>query len=190
MQWRMLVRRCPSGSMTVVGDLDQAMSATALQQWEDLTPHLPGRLSVHELTVNYRTPAEIMAYVERQAAVIGIRHHPPRSVRYSGREPQVLSVAPGDLERAVDEALDAVADEPGTVAVVAATALRDRLAASVADDDVPVVTARQAKGLEFDAVVLVGPGMIAKETSGGAALYVALTRATRDLAVLDVEEPV
>ena len=190
MQWRMLVRRCPSGSMTVVGDLDQAMSATALQQWEDLTPHLPGRLSVHELTVNYRTPAEIMAYVERQAAVIGIRHHPPRSVRHSGREPQVRSVAPGDLERAVDQALDAVADEPGTVAVVAATALRDRLAASVADDDVPVVTARQAKGLEFDAVVLVGPGMIAKETSGGAALYVALTRATRDLAVLDVEEPV
>jgi hypothetical protein len=54
----------------------------------------------------------------------------------------------------------------------------------------PVITARQAKGLEFDAVVLVGPRLIAAETSGGPALYVALTRATRDLTVLDVEEPV
>jgi DNA helicase IV len=190
MQWRMLVRRCPSGSMTVVGDLDQAMSATALRQWDDLTPHLPGRLSVHELTVNYRTPAEVMAYVERQAADTGIRHHPPQSVRYSGREPQIRPVADEDLERAVHEALDAVADEAGTVAVVAATVLRDRVAASVADDGVPVITARQAKGLEFDAVVLVGPRLIAAETSGGPALYVALTRATRDLIVLDVEESV
>ena len=190
MQWRMLVRRCPSGSMTVVGDLDQAMSATALRQWDDLTPHLPGRLSVHELTVNYRTPAEVMAYVERQAAATGIRNHPPRSVRYSGREPQVRPVAADDLERAVHEALDAVADEAGTVAVIAATVLRDRLAASVVDDDVPIITARQAKGLEFDAVVLVGPRLIAAETSGGPALYVALTRATRDLTVLDVEDPV
>jgi len=189
MQWRMLVRRCPSGSMTVVGDLDQAMSATALRKWDDLTPHLPGRLSVHELTVNYRTPAEVMAYVERQAADTGIRHHPPQSVRYSGREPQIRPVADEDLERAVHEALDAVADEAGTVAVVAATVLRDRVAASVADDGVPVITARQAKGLEFDAVVLVGPRLIAAETSGGPALYVALTRATRDLTVLDVEEP-
>jgi DNA helicase IV len=189
MQWRMLVRRCPSGSMTVVGDLDQAMSATALHDWDDLTPRVPGRLSVHELTVNYRTPAEIMAYVEQQTAITGIRHHPPQSVRYSGREPQIIPVAVDVVERAVHEALAAVADEPGTVAVIAATTLIDRVTSAIDDDEVPVVTARQAKGLEFDAVVLVGPTQIVEETSGGAALYVALTRATRDLTILDVKEP-
>lgn len=189
MQWRMLVRRCPSGSMTVVGDLDQAMSATALHDWDDLAPRVPGSLSVHELTVNYRTPAEIMAYVERQAAITGIRHHPPRSVRYSGREPQVTTTTLDSVGPAVREALAAVADEPGTVAVIAATSLADRVTSAVDDDDVPVITPRQAKGLEFDAVALVGPAQIAEETSGGSALYVALTRATRDLAVIDVEEP-
>jgi DNA helicase IV len=188
MQWRMLLRRCPSGSMTVVGDLDQAMSATALRDWDDLTPHLPGRLSVHELTVNYRTPAEIMAFVEQQTAITGIRQHPPRSVRYSGRAPQIVPVAPDGVEEAIREALAAVAAEPGTVAVIAAESLIDRVSPAI-DDDVPVITARQAKGLEFDAVALVGPAQIAEETSGGAALYVALTRVTRDLAVLDVEEP-
>jgi DNA helicase IV len=189
MQWRMLVRRCPSGSMTVVGDLDQAMSATALRDWDDLTPHVPGRLSVHELTVNYRTPAEIMAYVERQTAITGIRHHPPRSVRHSGRAPQITPAALDSMESAVKEAVAAVADEPGTVAVIAAASLIDRLASTIADDDVPVLTAGQAKGLEFDAVALVGPSQIAEESSGSAALYVALTRATRDLAIVDVEEP-
>jgi len=189
MQWRMLVRRCPSGSMTVVGDLDQAMSATALHDWEGLTPHLHGRLSVHELTVNYRTPAEIMAYVEQRTAITGIRHHPPQSVRYSGREPQITSVALERLEHAVHGALAGVAGEPGTVAVIAAASLIDRVASSAIDDEVPVITAQQAKGLEFDAVVLVGPAQIARETSGGAALYVALTRATRDLTVLEVEGP-
>ena len=187
MQWRMLVRRCPSGSMTVVGDLDQAMSATALGAWDDLSPHLPGRLSVHELTVNYRTPAEIMAYVERQKAITGIRRHPPRSVRYSGREPQITSAALDSMGSAVNGAVAAVADEPGTVAVIAAASLIDRVTSAIVDDDVPVLTARQAKGLEFDAVALVGPSQIAEESSGGAALYVALTRATRDLAVVDVE---
>ncbi|HSJ46591.1 MAG TPA: UvrD-helicase domain-containing protein [Euzebyales bacterium] len=188
MQWRMLVRRCPSGSMTVVGDLDQAMSATALHDWEELAPRLPGRLSVHELTVNYRTPVEIMAHVEQQTAITGIRYHPPQSVRSSGREPQIVPVTVDGVGQAVHEALAAVAEEPGTVAVIAATTLTD-LVASAIDDEVPVVTARQAKGLEFDAVVLVGPSQIAEEASGGAALYVALTRATRDLTVLDVKEP-
>ena len=119
MQWHMLVRRCPAGSMTVVGDLDQAMSATALHAWEDLGPHLTGRLMVHELTVNYRTPAEVMAFVEQHAAITGIRHHPPRSVRYSGHEPRVEEVDLADLPMVVSREVAAVADAPGTVAVIA-----------------------------------------------------------------------
>lgn len=189
MQWRMLVRRCPSGSMTVVGDLDQAMSATSLHAWKDLEPRLPGRLSVHELTVNYRTPAEIMAYVEQQQAITGIRHHPPRSVRHSGREPQIRAVDRRRMADLVDAEVAAVADEPGTRAVIAAPSLAADLAGvEDREADVAVLTPRQAKGLEFDAVVLVGPDHIVDET-GGAGLYVAFTRATRDLIVIHVEEP-
>lgn len=185
MQWRMLVRRCPAGSMTVVGDLDQAMSATAVDAWEDLTAHLPGRLTVHELTVNYRTPAEVMAFVEQQTAVTGIRHHPPRSVRYSGREPRVETVDRADLAAAVEREVGALAAAPGTVAVIVPPSLLDTVDA-LSTGDAAILRPRHAKGLEFDAVVLVAPDEIADE-QGGAALYVALTRTTRDLVVLAVE---
>lgn len=187
MQWRMLVRRCPAGSMTIVGDLDQAMSPTALHAWDDLAPHLPGRLTVRELTVNYRTPAEVMTFVEQQAAVTGIRHHPPRSVRYSGRPPRLETVSPSSLTRTVEQRIADLIDAPGTLAVIAPPSL-----ASTFDDlssgDVAIITPRQAKGLEFDAVVLVAPQVIARE-EGGAALYVALTRTTRDLVVLSFPDP-
>jgi DNA helicase IV len=187
MQWQMLVRRCPSGSMTVVGDLDQAMSATALAEWTDLTPQLPARLAVHELTVNYRTPAEVMAYVERQAAVTGIRHRPPRSVRHSGRDPVVVQRSGDRVVAAVRRALDDLADAAGTVAVVAAPSWTPQIAAALGSDALPVLTPQQAKGLEFDAVVLVDPDRIASD-SGGAGLYVALTRTTRDLVVVAVDD--
>ncbi|CAN5860382.1 hypothetical protein BH23ACT10_BH23ACT10_25680 [soil metagenome] len=186
MQWRMLVRRCPAGSMTVVGDLDQAMGATTLDAWEDLAPHLPGRLTVHELTVNYRTPAEVMAFVEQQAAITGIRHHPPRSVRHSGQQPRVETVGAAGLPAAVTREVADLADAPGTVAVIAPETLRDTTA-DLPTGDAAVLTPRQAKGLEFDAVVLVAPDLIARD-EGGAALYVALTRTTRDLIVLNVED--
>jgi DNA helicase IV len=173
--------------MTVVGDLDQAMSATALGAWADLAPQLPGRLTVHELTVNYRTPAEVMAFVEQQTAIIGIRHHPPRSVRYSGHEPRVETVDPTSLAQAVSREVAALADAPGTVAVIAPASLQSAVAADVDTDAVAILTAHQAKGLEFDAVVMAAPTVIARE-EGGAALYVALTRTTRDLVVVKAED--
>ena len=183
MQWRMLARRCPSGSMTVVGDIDQATGATALDDWEQLERHLGRSPSAHELTVNYRTPAEVMAYVERFADVTGVRRM-PRSVRETGRHPREVVAPVGALAGVVAGEVAAVRDEPGTVAVIASSSLLPDLA-DLADleDDAVVLGPSDAKGLEFDAVVLVGPDRIVAE-AGGAALYVALTRTTRDLTVV------
>jgi DNA helicase IV len=209
MQWRMLVRRCPSGSMTVVGDLDQAMRPHPLARWDELAAQLPGTLRIFELTVNYRTPAEIMAYVAQQRELTGTRRHLPRSVRFSGRHPQIRRI---DAAEAVAVAVSTVRSEsatPGTLAVIAPSGmvaeLRDALAGARAsgsepaggdqgvrasgsepaggDEDVACLSALGAKGLEFDVVVLVEPEVIARE-DGGPALYVALTRATRELIVL------
>jgi DNA helicase IV len=209
MQWRMLVRRCPSGSMTVVGDLDQAMRPHPLARWDELAAQLPGTLRIFELTVNYRTPAEIMAYVAQQRELTGTRRHLPRSVRFSGRHPQIRRI---DAAEAVAVAVSTVRSEsatPGTLAVIAPSGmvaeLRDALAGVRAsgsepaggdegvrasgsepaggDEDAVCLSALGAKGLEFDVVVLVEPEVIARE-DGGPALYVALTRATRELIVL------
>ncbi|WP_325049383.1 HelD family protein [Saccharopolyspora rhizosphaerae] len=86
MQWRMLMRRCPSRSMTVVGDLAQTGSAAGARSWEQvLAPHVADRWRLAELTVNYRTPSEVMAATADLLAGTGLR--PPRSVRSSGDEP-------------------------------------------------------------------------------------------------------
>lgn len=182
MQWRMLVRRCPAGSMTVVGDLDQAMRPDPLDAWEHLSSQLPGRLRVFELTVNYRTPAEIMAYVEQQREITGIRRHPPRSVRFSGNEPQVRTIDERDVAATVERLVAEHSSGPGTLAVIAPERVIGELRAALGRD-VACLTARGAKGLEYDVIVLALPDMIADE-DGGAALYVALTRATRELIVL------
>jgi DNA helicase IV len=181
MQWRMLVRRCPSGSMTVVGDLDQAMRQNPLEHWEELSHELPGRLRVFDLTVNYRTPAEIMAYVEQQREITGTRRHLPRSVRFTGRQPDVRQVEDHEIAGVIADVARAEASTPGTLAVIAPASIVGDLGAAL--DDLICLSPRGAKGLEFDVVVLVHPNAIARE-DGGAALYVALTRATRDLIVL------
>jgi DNA helicase IV len=182
MQWRMLVRRCPSGSMTVVGDLDQAMRPDPLTGWEDLASQLPGQLGVFELTVNYRTPAEIMAFVDQQRAITRVRRHPPHSVRFSGRPPDVREVDEHQVVAVIDRVVRSEASAPGTLAVIAPTDAVARLRAALGDR-VTCLSPRDAKGLEFDVVVLVAPERIARD-DGGAALYVASTRATRDLIVL------
>jgi DNA helicase IV len=196
MQWRMLVRRCPSGSMTVVGDLDQAMRQNPLERWEELSQELfgpeaparvsrdaklPGELRVFDLTVNYRTPAEIMAYVERQRVITGTRRHLPRSVRFSGRQPDLRQVEDDQIVEVIGQIVQSEASSPGTLAVIAPARMISVLGGAL--DGVTCLSPRGAKGLEFDVVVLVHPDAIARQ-DGGAALYVALTRATRDLIVL------
>ncbi len=206
MQWRLLLRRCPSRSMTVVGDLAQAGSAAAPSSWAEVFDRLaPGRWSVQPLTVNYRTPAPMMDLAARVLAASGSRVRTPSSVR-DGAAPRVLSlVAEGPTAR--QELAGAVAGEvrgwlgdEGRTAVIVGRSGRDRFAADLAarlpggalgvgsaalDTPVSLLTVAEAKGLEFDQVVVVEPAAILAESARGAHdLYVALTRATRELLIV------
>ncbi|MHB8464437.1 MAG: HelD family protein [Acidimicrobiales bacterium] len=207
MALRMLGRRSMAGSMTLVGDIGQATTALAPASWEQILSQLPqprpSRLSY--LTVNYRTPAEIMnvaASVLEAAKVPGAST--PRSVRATGRAPMVRSVSAAERadEVAAVAGRELGAVDGGTVAVIAPALLlevvgaaleaaglawgapeRTGLSAPITVLDVPA-----AKGLEFDSVVVVEPAGIVQEPGQGLrALYVALTRTTRRLVIVHAE---
>ncbi|WP_028932040.1 hypothetical protein [Pseudonocardia asaccharolytica] len=165
MQWRMLVRRCPSRSFTVVGDLAQRRSDAGPRAWADvLDPIAEGRWIHHRLTVNYRTPGEIMAV----AAGLLRGVDPPRSVRWVGVRPWACRVPSDALAAAVMRAVQAESEREGTVAVVAP----QRLAADLDAVEAPVLSPEEAKGVEFDSVLVVEPEEILR--AGSADLYVAL----------------
>ncbi|PRX46032.1 DNA helicase IV [Prauserella shujinwangii] len=197
MDWRLLMRRCPSRSMTVVGDVAQTGSAAGTSAWGDvLGRYVEDRWRLRELTVNYRTPAEIMDVAARVLAEIDPALRAPTSVRETGVPPWSLRLGagelPGRLPGLVDEELRAV--DGGTVAVVCAERLRDTLADALAghqattEDDNPrvsVLGVDRAKGLEFDSVLVVAPDeIVACSARGRNDLYVALTRATKRLGIV------
>jgi DNA helicase IV len=200
MQWRMVGRRCPSGSMTLVGDFGQASRPGSLGDWDAVRAQLPGDepARVVTLSVNYRTPAEIMALADRYAVAATPGVEPTRSVRSTGRHPRFVTV--GDPDELVGAVAGAVRDEPeadGTTAVIAPPDLHNELVEGLADAgaragsaeaiDAPVAVldAPEAKGLEFDHVVVVEPGrLVAADASGSRLLYTALTRATQTLAIV------
>ncbi len=202
MQWRMLARRCPTGSMTIVGDFGQASRPGAARSWDEALALLPDRNPprVVTLTVNYRTPAEIMDVADRVLAVAAPDLAPTRAVRQTGEHPRFHHVAGADLvATAIDSARDAVASG-GTVAVIAPADLHggivDGLAdvgavadtADALDAPVAVLEARAAKGLEFDHVVVVEPArLVTADARGMRLLYVVVTRATRRLVVVHAE---
>ena len=202
MAWRMLMRRCPSRSMTIAGDIAQATSLSSTSSWERvLAPHLGTRWRLDRLTINYRTPAEIMAVAADVLADLDDKLEIPTSVRETGTVPWHRQVAPGELAPAVAAAVSAetAAVAGGNVAVLAPAALVDELNEAVGsgpldgsgadgpdlDDMVVVLTVSQAKGLEFDSVLIVDPAQILADSRHGLSeLYVALTRATQRLGVL------
>jgi DNA helicase IV len=203
MAWRMLMRRSPSRSMTVVGDMAQTGATWGPGSWAAaLDPYAPGRWRVEELTVNYRTPAEIMAVAADVLASMGAGQQPPRSVREAGVEPWHLRLDPGRLAAelpgvvaaeaaAVGQGKLAVLVPPGQAGEVAAVLAGSlpvataRQGPSVLDAPVAVLTVTEAKGLEFDAVVVLDPAAIlAGSRRGPSDLYVALTRATARLGVV------
>ena len=203
MQLRMLGRRCPAGSMTLVGDLGQASGPWAPAAWDDVLAHLPIRRSPTqtELSVNYRTPAEVMDLAAQvlAAATPGLR--PPDSVRRAGLDPVVTEARRGGIAPAVAAAatVEREAVGEGKVAVICPAALLDEVRAalppvpdgeSVLDVPVAVLGVDDAKGLEFDSVVLVEPAAIiaqGTQTTGRRALYVAMTRTTRRLHIVHAE---
>ena len=202
MQWRMLARRCPSGSMTIVGDLGQASGHWAPASWQEVIELVPApRATVVELTVNYRTPGEVMAVAARVLAEARPDLTPARSVRDAGVAPRAVRVTESGalVGAAVATAAEEAAQvDGGKVAVIVPAALLESVAAAIhgrpdlagPDDDllaapVSALTLDDAKGLEFDAVVVVDPMAIADDHPHGlGALYVALTRTTTRLAIV------
>ncbi|MDX6330828.1 MAG: hypothetical protein QOI83_3211 [Streptomycetaceae bacterium] len=206
MAWRLLTRRCPGRSMTIVGDLAQTGAPAGLSSWsEALDEYTAGRWRTVELTINYRTPAEIMRITEGVLRAVDPALTAPSAVRSGGIRPWSLRIPEDDRGPALRTAVkkEIAALDGGRMAIIHAPAwpveLIDVLAeldgVTVADGlsalDSPVVlmTAAQAKGLEFDAVLVVEPTeILAAHTRGVNDLYVALTRATKSLGVIHSRE--
>ncbi|MFG1707391.1 HelD family protein [Nonomuraea sp. M3C6] len=188
MAWRMIMRRVPARSLTVVGDLAQTGSAAGARSWgEVLDPHLKGRWREERLLVNYRTPVEIMRVATDVLHAFAPGQEPPESVREGEAEPRALRLPVSALPALVEGELAEIGD--GRVGVVTPDGLHAEVARLFpgGDLDAPVVvlTVGQAKGLEFDTVVVVDPaGIVAQSPMGGQDLYVAVTRATRRLTVV------
>jgi DNA helicase IV len=172
MDWRVLMRRCPGRSFTVVGDLAQRRSAAGATSWGTmLDPYVPGRWTYRSLTVNYRTPAEIMTIAAALLAEFAPGVQPPESVRACGVQPWSRRVT--EVAGAIEEFVRDEADREGTSVVIGPPGVPGTVPAS------------ETKGLEFDAVLVVDPERILADGPRGAAeLYVALTRATQRLGVL------
>ncbi|GAA3102389.1 HelD family protein [Streptosporangium carneum] len=196
MDWRMVMRRCPSRSMTIVGDLAQTGSSAGVRSWgRMLDPYVAGRWREEHLSVNYRTPAELMTVAADVLELVGPGLVAPTSVRETGARPWAASplgslpelvkaeaVEGGRLVVIVPEASAAEIGELVTRSVDGAVADRG---ASALDAPVAVLSVADAKGLEFDAVIVVEPELILGESPRGASdLYVAMTRATQRLGVV------
>ncbi|HET9894330.1 MAG TPA: ATP-binding domain-containing protein [Streptosporangiaceae bacterium] len=207
MAWRAVMRRCPVKSMTIVGDVAQTGDIAGSASWSDaLGPYVGDRWRLAPLTVNYRTPAEIMAVAADVLAEIDPGATPPRSVRDTGAAPWRLRTDEADeagFAKAVGAAAAAMAARQagdGTLAVLVPPRRLEAVRAAVdaalpgglgsedgADLERPVVvlTVREAKGLEFDSVLVADPAMILADSSRGLGdLYVALTRATQRAGVV------
>ncbi|MBM0232015.1 AAA family ATPase [Micromonospora sp. STR1_7] len=185
MQWQMVLRRCPSRSITAVGDIDQAEAAHRHTSWAQAVQAAFGdRWTAAELTICYRTPREVMDLTEPVLKKAGSHNAPPRAVRSSGIAPWELTVTSADLAGAAAQAVRQLRQRwhGGTVGVVAPAARIAELLAVLSD--VSVLTASQSKGLEWDATLLIDPQGIAAEPRGWNGLYVALTRCTQELGQL------
>ena len=187
MAWRALLRRCPTRSMTVVGDVAQTGSPAGAASWaETLDPHLPRQWRLEELTVNYRTPAEIMAVADGVLPDVT----PSKAVRSTGVHPWARQVTEAGLAAAVAEAVWELAGEEGTVGVVVPPSRLAAVTAAVGGseeltDGPAVLPPAGAKGLEFDSVLVVDPvGIVAEGARGLNDLYVSLSRATQRLGVV------
>ncbi|HEX8766872.1 MAG TPA: hypothetical protein VF714_00795, partial [Jatrophihabitans sp.] len=190
MQWRLLMRRCPSRSMTVVGDTAQTGSPAGATSWgQMLDPYVGGRWRLAELTVNYRTPGRIMQVAAAALAESGITPPVLTSAR-PGDWPPTAERVSGDLATAVSRAVTAelAALGDGRMAVLTAAQAQPELAAALGGlpgEQLVVLSPAQSKGHEFDVVVLVEPAAIlAGSVRGPSDLYVAMTRSTQRLRIL------
>ncbi len=199
MMWRLLSRRCPSRSMTVVGDVAQTGSVAGSDSWaQALDPFAEGRWQLAELSVNYRTPREIMDVAADVLASFAPQQQPPSSVRDVGEYPQPVRLDPVGDQAGLAQLIRNAQPAEGTTAVLVPEGFRavfakggepllSELALAGPDtaNRLMLLEVRAAKGLEFDVVIVVDPQAILDASPRGANdLYVALTRATTRVVVV------
>jgi DNA helicase IV len=186
MQLEMVFRRARDASLTILGDVAQASGPVVYRRWQELEPFLPAAaVTIEELRHAYRVPGEIMDFALPLLDEIAPEVERPLSYRQGGDPPRLVHVAERELLRA---AFREAADLDGLLAVIAPRSLAEAPPDGDAFDEIsiPVLTPREAKGLEFDHVVVVEPAAIAEEgaETGLRELYVALTRPTKTLTVV------
>lgn len=172
-QWHMVLRRCPSGSITVVGDRAQARLGFAGSWRERLRRVGLDRVRIATLGVNYRTPQEVMAEAEQVIRAALPDANVPVSIRSTG-----VPVEYGDaaqlasiLDRWLETNIDGIACVIGDPTITPSERIRS-------------LTPQLTKGLEFDLVVLIDPDSFGSGIAGAVDKYVAMTRATGHLVVL------
>ena len=206
MELRALARRCPSQSMTVLGDLAQATAPGATDSWPESILHLgsPPSASIEELGLGYRVPEAIIEVANRLLPRVAPQVRPVGSVRRAGDEPARIATDHEGLGAAVAATVGPLAARWSSVGVIVPEVVRDDVAKGFAEAGITfaegIVTALEevitllpppdAKGLEFDAVVVVEPARFfadPDDTAGGRLLYIALTRAVQELALVHAE---
>nr|MBA2331236.1 AAA family ATPase [Actinomycetota bacterium] len=191
MQLRMISRRAREGGLTLLGDIAQATGAVVYRSWDEVLLHLPNaeEAEIEELRHAYRVPREIMDVALPLLDVIAPDVAAPLSFRRGAAEPLVLRVPPDELLREAYREAARLAREDGLVALIVPDELLEpALADEAAYDGVPLLTARGAKGLEFDHVIVVEPALLAEREQGLRELYVALTRPTKTLVIVHARE--
>ncbi len=177
-EWQMLLLRCPSRSFTIVGDRAQARHGFT-ESWQERLERVGlDRVTTASLTINYRTPEQVMAEAELVIRAALPDANVPTSVR--GGVP-VVHGSVSDLDELLDDWLGAHAD--GTACVISAGDRRGDLFRATSPR-ARSLTPELSKGLEFDLVVLVDPEAFGEGVEGAVDRYVAMTRATRQLVVL------
>ncbi|MEU6354196.1 UvrD-helicase domain-containing protein [Streptomyces sp. NPDC047072] len=191
MQWRMVGRRGRHATWTVVGDPAQSSWSDpdeAAEARDEALGTRPRRR--FQLTVNYRNPSEIADLAAKVLALAMPGSESPRAVRSTGVEPRFVAVRQSLAETVRAEAARLLELVDGTVGVVVAMQRREEAARWLAGlgERVVALGSLEAKGLEYDATVVVSPAEIADESPAGLrVLYVALTRATQQLTVVSGE---
>lgn len=172
-EWQMLLLRCPSRSFTIVGDRAQARHGFT-ESWQERLERVGlDRINLASLSINYRTPEEIMAEAEPVIRAVLPDANVPTSIR-SGGVP-VVHGSTSDLSSILDTWLAAHAD--GIACVIGDPTFRTT-------SRVRSLTPELSKGLEFDLVVLIDPETFGKGVEGAVDRYVAMTRATQQLVIL------
>ena len=205
---RVIGRRSPSGSMTLVGDVAQSTTPAGQERWRDVFANLDVgggvRGKVAELTIGYRVPEPILEIANRLLPLTGVDAVASRSVRGEGGPPAWHTVSPDGLATLTAAVvgqvkhrhrLTAVVAQPGDhEAITAALAAVGLVAVDhlhlLAADEVPLFGPEEVKGLEFDGVVVVNPhDILGDDARGARLLYVAMTRAVQELAFVTTAPP-